>query len=734
MQVNKRSYNPEVWGGIECTINRVQNEFNDQLEHSGHYYRNGDLEQVAGLGISKIRYPILWEKHQPVRDLPIDWTWAEQRLTILKNHNIQVIAGLVHHGSGPSYTNLLDQEFPYLLAEYASKVAAKFPWINYYTPVNEPLTTARFSGLYGIWYPHLRDDKSFLQMLINQVKGTVLSMQQIRKINPAAQLVQTEDLGKTYSTHKLHYQADFENERRWLSYDLLCGRVTPKHPLWNYMISNGVDEQDLQFLHSNPCTPDMFGFNYYVTSERFLDHRLHLYPNHAAGGNRYQRYVDVEAVRVPIKEKTGIEVLLNEAWSRYRRPIAITEVHLHCHREDQLRWFRYIWSSCVAMKEKGIDIRGVTAWALFGSFGWDKLLTEKGGKYEPGVFDLRGGYLRETALAHYIKNINDQKLHHLLANGDGWWKRDNRYLIAQSIKDKIVVCNPPAELPILVIGKSGTLGKAFARVCDNRFIHYKLLGRTDCNISDPSSIEHAIQKYKPWAIINAAGYVRVDDAEKEFDSCFRDNTRGPEQLAIMTQQYGIKLITFSSDLVFDGNKRTPYVESDAVNPLNVYGRTKGQAERLVININPSSLVIRTSAFFSAWDEYNFVYYVRRSLLHSESITVAKDAYISPTYVPDLVNATLDLLIDDEKGIWHLANANGEVSWADFAYEIADRFGLDRQYILPVDSSELNLPARRPLYTVLSSERGIHLPTLENALRRYAAEQVMFEDQSVNNVA
>ena len=234
MSTEQRSYNPEIWGGIESTINRIENDFNDQLEYSKHYYRPNDIDAITDLGIKKIRYPILWERHQPSKNETINWDWVESQLLKFREKNIDVIAGLVHHGSGPAYTNLLDSQFPFLLAEYARKVAEKFPWIKYYTPVNEPLTTARFSGLYGLWYPHKKDDKSFVQMLLNELKGIVLSMKAIKEINPDAQLIQTEDLGKTYSTPRLKYQADFENERRWLTYDLLCGRVNKDHPLAYY--------------------------------------------------------------------------------------------------------------------------------------------------------------------------------------------------------------------------------------------------------------------------------------------------------------------------------------------------------------------------------------------------------------------------------------------------------------------------------------------------------------------
>lgn len=135
-------------------------------------------------------------------------------------------------------------------------------------------------------------------------------------------------------------------------------------------------------------------------------------------------------------------------------------------------------------------------------------------------------------------------------------------------------------------------------------------------------------------------------------------------------------------------------------------------------------------FFGPWDEYNFVHYVRRSLLQSEIIAVAKDLTISPTYVPDLVNASLDLLIDNEQGIWHLAN-EGEITWADLAYEIADRFDLNRTFIKAVKHSELNYPAKRPLYSVLSSKRGVHMPSLDHALRRYITDDICFDRSKLN---
>jgi dTDP-4-dehydrorhamnose reductase len=158
--------------------------------------------------------------------------------------------------------------------------------------------------------------------------------------------------------------------------------------------------------------------------------------------------------------------------------------------------------------------------------------------------------------------------------------------------------------------------------------------------------------------------------------------------------------------------------------LNVYGRSKADSEKQVLQFNSDSLLIRTSAFFGPWDQYNFVHWVENSLINKQSIPVANDVYISPTYVPDLVNTSLDLMIDDEKGIWHLAN-KGSVTWSDLAFETARQIDADTSFIQSVSVDEMNLLAKRPKYSVLGSEKGMLLPSLDNALSRYFAEKRQF---------
>jgi len=439
--VSKSCRKPELWGGIECSFNRIKDLYLDQLFYSGHYQRSvDDVSHIAALGVKALRYPVIWERLHPHPGYKIDWTnTVEPPLNALRALGVTPIVGLVHHGSGPRYADLLNPSFASGLADFAGKVARRFPWISHYNPVNEPLTTARFSGIYGLWFPHRRSDRAFVQILINEMKAVVLSMKEIRKVNPDARLVQTEDLAKVYSTPQLKYQADFENHRRWLTFDFLCGNVDRYHPLYEYFIRSGAREDSLKFFTDNPCPPDIIGVDYYATSERYLDEALERYPPYTHGSNHFERYADVEAVRMRLKEQSGLSMLLQECWNRYRVPVAVTEVHINCDSDDQIRWFAGIRNACIELMEKGVDIRSVTAWALLGAYGWNALLTKPRGDYEAGVFDVRTGTPLRTPLGDYLTRLSaDPHYIHPAEQDKGWWQREDRFLFDQYREEALV--------------------------------------------------------------------------------------------------------------------------------------------------------------------------------------------------------------------------------------------------------------------------------------------------------
>lgn len=727
----------ELWGGVECTVNRVGDTWFDQFDLSGHHRRSDDLERFASLGVRALRYPVLWERVAAKGLGSADWTWTDQRLVRLASLGIRPVVGLVHHGSGPAGTHLLDSRFATGLARFARAVAERYPEVRDYTPINEPLTTARFSALYGHWYPHARDTASFLRALLHQVQATVLAMRAIREVTPTARLIQTEDACRVWGTPALAKQVEYENARRWLSLDLLCGRVVPGHDLYDHLLQHGILADELEELAQSPCPPDVVGLNYYLTSDRFLDDRLDAYPSGLHGGNGTQQYADVEAVRTRSEGIAGHEAILQEAWERYRLPVAITEAHLGGTRDEQLRWFAEAWQAAQRVREDGVDVRAVTAWSLLGAFDWQCLLTRRAGTYESGVFDLRGSEPRPTALASMLRAFGrGQAWDHPVLDVPGWWRRPQRLLypvepsgrtaeepVEPSESQPVVESEESARLGrhLLIIGATGTLGQAFARICDLRGLPHRLVGRADVDIAEPSSVARALDRWQPWALINTAGYVRVDEAEADRHRCTRDNALGPAVLAAACAARGIRLVTFSSDLVFDGRQSRPYLEHDDPRPLNLYGRTKAEAERRVQAAWDGALVVRTSAFFGPWDQHNFVTQVLDRLRRGETVHAPEDLVVSPTYVPDLVHACLDLLIDGAAGLWHLANP-GEVTWHELGRRTAHVAGLDPHRVIPCRARDMGWHAPRPPYSALGSSRGVLLPDLDESLRRYLGDR------------
>jgi len=709
-----------LWGGIECTVNRVGPCYFDQTVRSGHAARVADLRRFADLGISVIRYPVLWERVAPHAFGAMDWEWPDARLARIRALGMTPIVGLVHHGSGPRYTSLVDDRFAELLGRYARAVAERYPWVEDWTPVNEPLTTARFSALYGHWYPHARDDGSFVRALMNQVRGIVLAMREVRTVNARARLIQTEDLGRPSGSPALRWQVAMERDRRWLTWDLLTGRVDRHHPLHQYLVKAGASEAELATLVDEPCPPDVIGVNYYLTSDRWLDDRLEVYPSWSHGGNGRIAYADVEAVRARPGGIAGHERQLVDAWRRYGLPVALTEVHLGCTREEQMRWLVAAWTAAQTARTGGVDVRAVTTWALLGSYDWNSLVTEARGYYEPGAFDVRASVPRPTALSRVVMDLGaGRRPDHPVLQGDGWWERPDRLVFGPAGRTRPLP-NKLSGPPLLITGSRGTLGNALRRVCEKRGLATHMVSRAEMDICDPQAVDATIRRVKPWAVVNAAGYVRVDAAESDRDACWRDNVDGAVNLAASCRRHRLQLVTFSSDLVFDGTAGRPYTEEDTPEALNVYGAAKAEAERRVLDISPAALVIRTSAFFGPWDDFNFATVALRTIAGGAPFRAAADYTVSPTYVPDLVNAVLDLLLDGEGGIWHLAN-EGAATWFEFGQMLARAADVPQELIEPCSWRDIWQPAVRPPYSVLGTVRGQVLGPLDAAVRMYTAE-------------
>jgi dTDP-4-dehydrorhamnose reductase len=644
----------ELWVGAECTINRVGDRWRDQADLTGFRHRLDDLDRLAALGARRVRMPVLWEHLDPGGTGELHFAWSDRALARLHERGLEAIVGLLHHGSGPQHTDLLDERFPALFADYARRVAQRYPDQRAWTPINEPLTTARFAALYGVWYPHAKDDCSFVRALLHQVRATVLAMRAIREIVPDAELVQTDDLGHTRSTPRLAAQAAFDNERRWLGFDLLCGHVDETHPMWGWLCGCGV-ERELRQLQDEPCPPQILGINAYVTSERFLDDRLALHPPHLHGGNGREAYVDIETVRAHGQLIDGFAGRLREAHARYGLPLAITEVHMGCTREEQMRWLHQAWQAAAQARADGVDVRAVTAWAAFGAVDWSSLLTREAGHYEPGLWDIRSDPPRLTALGRLAAALAqgervDVVRFPVLAS-PGWWQRDLRLGVEEPHGE---ICALPARgAPLLILGR-GPMAYAFGRLCHMRGLPYELL-------QDGTDVAAALPRHAAWAVIDAL------------------SGTPPGSLAAACRPAGARLLVVSC-------KEVP---ADA-----------------------DMLVVRTGAPFGPWDRDDVVARGLALLRQGRQWRAAAEEVVTPTYLPDLVQACLDLLIDGETGAWQLTNGE-RLSWAAFAARAASHAGLDGSLVVAVPARQLERTSR-PLD---GPGRGL-LPTLDDALARW----------------
>jgi dTDP-4-dehydrorhamnose reductase len=532
----------ELWVGPEASYVRAGDIITDQLALSGFAARPDDLERLASLGASRVRFPLLWERTTSAGQL--DWRWADAALPRLAALKLNPVLGLVHHGGGAVPGGLLDPGFAEGLADYAGAVARRFPWIDAYTPVNEPLTTARFSALYGVWFPHATGDRAFVQALLAQTRATVLSMRAIRAVHPGAALVQTEDMGRTYGTAALQEQVEFENERRWLSFDLLCGRVDEGHLLWSYLLWAGAEPRELLWFAEHACPPQVLGLNIYPTSERFLDDRLDRYPAHLHGGNGRQQYADVEAVRARAELPGSFCARLMEAHDRYGLPLAITEAHLGCTREEQLRWLAEAWQGADRARNEGADVRAVTAWSAFGSYDWDSLMTRRDGHYESGLWDVSNGAPRETALTTLARElVTGHPTSHAVLSGPGWWRRAERRQYPSSQPLNALVPTGPR----LQIGP-GPLKTLLEHLCFHRGLP----------VGDDS----------PWACL-----------ESHREDRLRLHWLGREPLTVRAELLGIQELNAALDLLMDGEMGLWEWEGQRFQPVPTVGAGAGTGRR-----------------------------------------------------------------------------------------------------------------------------------------------------------
>jgi len=230
-----------------------------------------------------------------------------------------------------------------------------------------------------------------------------------------------------------------------------------------------------------------------------------------------------------------------------------------------------------------------------------------------------------------------------------------------------------------------------------------------------------IEKLRPDIMVHIAAYTDVDGCELNEEKAFAVNAEGTKHVALTASRCQAKMIYLSTDYVFDGNKREPYLESDSPHPLNVYGRSKWKGEQYVQELVKDPLIVRTQWLFGRYGK-NFVTSILRQAGEKRVLSIVNDQIGSPTYTVDLAKAISALIQFDASGIFHVANSD-LCTWYTFGQAILKLSGMDKVRVIPISSKELGRPAIRPSYSVLNCQKlkkktGLTLRSWSEALKEY----------------
>jgi dTDP-4-dehydrorhamnose reductase len=276
---------------------------------------------------------------------------------------------------------------------------------------------------------------------------------------------------------------------------------------------------------------------------------------------------------------------------------------------------------------------------------------------------------------------------------------------------------------ILVTGANGQLGWELAQLAATYSMYeFIFADRSMFDLSKPELFESLIKQWAPQAIINTAAYTAVDKAETEQDLANLINATAVAELARIAGENDILFITFSTDYVFNGNASSPYLTDTIIDPVNFYGTTKAQGEVMALDVNPNTIIIRTSWVCSSHGN-NFVKTMMRLMKERTTLNVVSDQIGRPTYAKDLAIATIKIISEASdgkniKGVYHFAN-KGVTSWFEFAQQIKKNAGLSCD-LLPINTAQFPTPAKRPAYSVLDTQKietaiNIDIPSWEESL-------------------
>ena len=257
---------------------------------------------------------------------------------------------------------------------------------------------------------------------------------------------------------------------------------------------------------------------------------------------------------------------------------------------------------------------------------------------------------------------------------------------------------------ILVTGANGQLGMEIQQLAKTYpLFEFIFTTREEMPLDNPEAISNFIAKHQPQYFINCAAHTAVDKAESEKELAYQINAEAPGIIAKACKENNVQLIHISTDYVFNGTGNVPYKEDDATDPVNLYGDSKLQGEKKVMQFNPGSIIIRTAWVYSEFGK-NFVKTMLRLMADKEQISVVSDQSGTPTYAADLAQAILQIISSQQwtPGIYHFSN-EGNITWYDFAVAIKELSGSNCK-VNPIPTSQYPTPAKRPFYSVLDKTK------------------------------
>ncbi|MBN2054251.1 dTDP-4-dehydrorhamnose reductase [bacterium] len=278
-------------------------------------------------------------------------------------------------------------------------------------------------------------------------------------------------------------------------------------------------------------------------------------------------------------------------------------------------------------------------------------------------------------------------------------------------------------MKLLVTGARGMLGRELTLLLarDHEVTGIDL---AEADITDRKMVERVVAAVQPEVIVHCAARTDVDGCESDPVGAYRVNGEGTANIALAARRGNTRLLFISTDFVFTGSHSEPYVEDEAVGPLNCYGRTKLAGEIATRTLAPDHLIVRTSWLYGAHGR-NFVRTILTRAAAGGELKVVNDQLGSPTYVPDMADAISRLVATRARGVVHVCNS-GAVTWHGFASEIVRQSGISLP-VLPISSAELARPAVRPAYSVLATDRyrsltGASLRSWQEALAAYLQQE------------